>query len=247
MQELNKELINLTSWLVIATFTAALVALFIAIFGDWLKSIVFKPKLEILYEHNWPDAIKIPVNWKRVNPPSKENPIQGNSVCYYFRFRIKNKGNRLAKDVEVLVNKIEKQTLDKSFKPYKSFIPLNLGWSNTQSQVYIPSIHKKLEKYCDLGFILHPQQKQIDEMIPYYKGINQEDRIESDIIFSMSFVVKPNIVESYMLEPGTYRIEIIAVASNSKQCKKSFELTFEDKWFDDYQDMLSKGIGLRIK
>lgn len=246
MEELNKELVNLTFWLVIATFSAAIVALFLAMFGEWLKSLVFKPKLQVLYDHNWPDAIKIPINWKRINPPAEESTIQGTSFCYYFRFRVKNKGNRPANNIEVFVNKIEKQNVDKSFKSYKSFIPLNLGWSNSDSQIYMPAIYAKLEKHCDLGFILHPQQKQINELVQYSKDSDYEERIESDIIFSINFVVKPNVTESYRLTPGIYRIEVIAVASNSKQCKKTFELTLGDKWFDDTQDMLSQEIGLKF-
>ena len=246
MEELNKELVNLTFWLVIATFVAAFVALFVAMFGECLKSLAFKPGLELLYDHNWPDAIKIPINWKRINPQTEDNNIQGTGVCYFFRFRVKNKGNRPANNVEVFVNKIEKQSVDKSFKSYKSFIPLNLGWSNNQSKIYIQSIYAKLEKHCDLGFVLHPQQKQIDELIQHSEGFDSEEQIESNIIFSISFIVKPNVTESYRLKPGTYRIEVIAVASNSKQCKKTFELTFDDKWFDDTQDMLSQGIGLKL-
>lgn len=246
MDELNNELVNLTFWLVIATFSAAIVALFVAMFGEWLKSLLFKPKLQLLYEHNWPDAIKTPINWKRVNPPAEENTIQGTGVCYYFRFRVKNNGNRPANNVEVYVNKIEKQNVDKSFKSYKSFIPLNLGWSNSQSKIYMPSIYAKLEKHCDLGFVLHPQQKQIDELIKPSEDLDSEEQIESNMIFLISFVVKPNATESYKLKPGTYRIEVIAVASNSKQSKKTFELTFIDKWFDTSKDMLSQGIGLKL-
>ncbi len=246
MEEFNKELVNLTRWLVIATFTAALVALFASMFGEWLKSLIFKPKLELLYEHNWPDAIKIPINWKRVNPPTEENSIQGTDMCYFFRFRVKNKGNRPANNIEVFVNKIEKQNADKSFKSYKAFIPLNLGWSNTEAQIYMPSIYAKLEKHCDLGSILHPQQNEIFELIQYAEGVSPKAQILSNIIFTISFVIKPNTTESYRLTPGTYRIEIIAVASNSKQCKKTFELTFYDKWFNDPPEMLSQGIGIKF-
>lgn len=246
MEVLTEQLVKLTFLLVIATFLAAFVALFISMFGEWAKSLVFKPKLELLYDHNWPDAIKIPINWKSVIPPSEDNPSQGTGVCYYFRFRVKNKGKRPANNVEVFVNKIEKQNVDKSFKLYKSFIPLNLGWSNTQSKIYMPSIYSKLEKHCDLGFVLHPQQKQRDELIQYSENFDSQEQIESDIIFSISFVVRPNVTESYRLKPGTYRIELIAVASNSKQRKKTFELTLNDKWFDDIQNMLSQGIGLKL-
>ncbi|HUU28901.1 MAG TPA: hypothetical protein VM123_13905 [archaeon] len=247
MEELNKELVNLTFLLVIATFSAAFVALFVSMFGEWLKSLAFKPKLELLYDHKWPDAIQSPFNWKRINPPTEENNIQGTCICYYFRFRVKNKGNRPANNIEVFVNKIEEQNVDKSFKSYESFIPLNLKWSNTQSKIYLPSIYPKLEKHCDLGFVLQPQQNQIYEIIQYSEGFCSEEQIESNIIFSIDFVIKPNVTESYNLKPGTYRIEVIAVASNSKQCKKTFELTFIDKWFDNTLDMLSQGIGLKLK
>ena len=215
-------------------------------FGEWLKTLFFKPNLELIYDHHWPDAIKIPLNWNKVKPLTENDGLHGTGVCYFFRFRVKNKGNRPAKNIEVLITKIEKQNVDKSFQTYKTFIPLNLGWSNTQSSIYMPAIYPDLEKYCDLGLILHPQQKELDETIRFAQSSECDETVLSNIVFSLSFAVKPNVIESFMLQPGTYKIEASAVASNSTICKKTFELTFIDQWFDEPTEMLSQGIGLKL-
>lgn len=247
MSEINQELVNLTRWLVIATFAAAFTALIVAIWGTWFRSRVFRPQLKFNYEHNWPDAIKIPLVEEKISAltPLQEE-VKGTAVSYYFRFRVKNNGNVAASNVEVFVNKLEKKNVDGTFSPYRSFIPLNLGWSNTNASVYFPLISAKIEKHCDLGFVLHPQQKQIDEMIQYVEEGRTSDS-NTRINFALSFVVKPNVKESYSLAPGVYRIGLVAVASNSnRQCRRTFELTLEDKWIDEPDEMLSQGIGLRF-
>lgn len=110
----NHELITLTWWLVFASFSASLTALIIAIWGNRLSSLLFKPRLEFQYKHKWPDAIKIPISKRRIiiSPIPKEE-IHNFAVSYYFRFRIRNKGNVTANNVEVFINKIEKQSINK--------------------------------------------------------------------------------------------------------------------------------------
>jgi len=245
LEELTGRFVNLTFWLVIATFSATFLALILSIWGDRLKVLCFKPKLEIHYNHGRPDSIKIPINWHKAVPPEKIEK-HSTSVSYYFRFRVKNAGNIVAENVEVLVTKIEKQNLDKSFSKYKPFIPLNLGWSNSNSSSYLPLIQVDQEKYCDFGFILHPQQKQINDMIEFSETGNSDDESNADVCFTLSFNVKPNIIESYNLIPGTYRIEVVAFASNAKKRKCIFELYLSKNWYDELEEMFSQGFGLKI-
>ncbi len=245
--DLNEELLSLTRWLIIATFSASFIALIIALWGKWLSSIFFKPKLRFYYDHKWPDAIKIPFTTRIItNTPVPKSEISDFTWSYFLRFRIKNNGNKSAKNVEVIVNKIEKKNIDGNYHPYKPFIPLNLGWSNTRGQIYYSLIPPKIEKHCDLGFVLHPQKRQIDELIDYDEQGITTSYDDKDVIFQISFVIKPNVIESYYLLPGTYKLELIAVSSNSKIKSQKFELILEDKWLDNSDKMLAESIGLKL-
>ena len=47
-------------------------------------------------------------------------------------------------------------------------------------------------------------------------------------------------------QSGNYKLEIIVAASNSKPIKKTLEINVTGKWYDDLQEMVSKGIGIKI-
>lgn len=229
---------NLNFWSVVGTFFAALTALIIAVWGDYLKSIFFKPKLEILYTHKWPDAIKIPYSKKEFVISDKDRDENNLDQCYFFRFRIKNIGNTPAKNIEVIVQKIEKKLKNGSYKECKDFIPLNLTWSFGKGEKIKDILNPGMENYCDLGFILHPQRKQIIELLK-----NDSLRIpvnKYNILFIMPFVIRENIVQNYILPPGDYKIQLVCVASNFQKETISLELKFDEKWKDNYEEMLSE-------
>jgi len=225
---------NLNFWAVIGTFFAAVTALIIAIWSEWFKTLFFEPKLEILYEHKWPDVLKSPLKQINLAVSNSSTESNGFGVCYFFRFRIKNKGNRTANNVEVIVRNIEQKNINGKFKRYDKFIPLNLAWSFENGKKSFDRINPGMEKHCDLGYILHPQQKQINELLDRENQERNSFGHESNILFIMSFVVKPNIQQSYALAPGHYKIELVAMASNAKMETGIFEIKFDEKWSDDF-------------
>jgi len=232
---------DLNFWAALGTFFAAITALIIAVWGDSLKSIFFKPNLELKYIHEWPDALKIPFSERFSAIPEKESDDKNFNQSYFFRFRIKNEGNRPANNVEVLIKNIDQKT-DGVFQPYKKFIPLNLGWSFENGKKNIDQLNPGIEKHCDLGVILHPQHKQIVELLDDRGSFHIPFTSEHNILFIISFVVKPNITQSYILVPGIYRVEIVYLASNSKMKSTILELNFDEKWFDNYKEMLSENV-----
>ncbi len=233
---------NLNFWAVLGTFFAAITALIIAVWGDSLRSIFFKPKLELKYIHEWPDALKIPFSEKYSAIPKKKLDDNSFSQSYFFRFRIKNEGNRPANNVEVIIKNIDQKTKDGIFQPYKKFIPLNLGWSFENGKKNIDRLNPGIEKHCDLGVILHPQHKQIVELLDDRSNFHIPFTYEHNMLFIISFVVKPNITQSYILVPGIYRLEIVYLASNSKMKSTILELNFDENWFDSYREMLSENV-----
>ena len=234
MEELLR---NLNFWSVIGTFLAVLAALVIAVWGDWLKTIFFKPKLEILYDHKWPDVLLIPYN-------EKHNVFLYNNLdksrfdlCYYFRFRVKNVGNRPANNVEVIVKSISIKEKDDKFELYQKFIPLNLSWSFENGKKNLDRLNPGIEKHCDLGFVSHPQHKQILQLIEKNNRAEIPFKSDNSILFNISFVVKPKIVQSYLLPPGHYRIQLNCFASNTNITSNVFELKFTETWLDDIEKM----------
>jgi hypothetical protein len=138
MANVNQELISVTWWLVIATFSAAIAALIIAIWGNWLRSLVFHPSLEV-------DCNLIPPNCEKTKRTRYErhndNIITEHADCYFFRILVKNNGRAKAESVEILATELSKKHTDGYFHKINTFIPMNLTWT-----------HSKKEKYSTLWY-----------------------------------------------------------------------------------------------
>ncbi len=229
MVNTNQELINVTWWLVIATFLAAVVALIIAVFGDWLKAVIFKPSFEIECNLSPPNCerTKRNINYKeRVD-------------IYVFRILIKNVGSVKAESIEVLAKDLYKKHPDGAFRKIKSFIPMNLIWTHSNRSTYFPSIAMNMSRHCDLGYIIKPSGRA---------SFLNEDDISFDkrkTIFGFELEVKPNSLQ-HLVGPGIYRLEVLIAASNTKPTSKIIELNHIGDWYDDENKMFNKGIGIHI-
>jgi hypothetical protein len=121
----------------IATLLGVGAALVIAIWGQSLQALLFKPKLRISVEMRPPDCIRIQAATGFI---VGSIPVPGNipgalpvaySPAYYCRLRITNDGNREAQDVEI---KLLRQRIVPNGGPGRDdpdFMPLNLKWADT--------------------------------------------------------------------------------------------------------------------
>src|SRR5712692_11987050 len=118
-------------WLTaIGTLAAVLVALLLAVFHEHLRTLCWHPTLELFVENRPPDS-------HLTTLANSQTGIQ--AKCYYFRIRVQNSGNAIAKTVEVFVEEVSHRRADGTFEKCEDFLPLNLLWSN-YGQPYFPSI-----------------------------------------------------------------------------------------------------------
>lgn len=222
----------ITKWLAaIGTIGASVVALFIAIFHERLRTLLWHPNLVIRYENHSPDVSLIPV---------KNESTGAMADCYYFRLRIYNEGNTSAEMVEVFVEEILRRRADGAFEPWQEFIPLNLVWSH-YGQPYFPRIPPYIYKHCDLGHIIDPSERHhFPEQVHPRLNIPQDQTM-----MCLGLITLPRS-GSYLLLPGFYHLVIVAVAANAGIVRRTIELNLTGNWYADEQRMLREGVGIKL-
>ena len=223
---------EMANWLV--AFGTILLAI-IAVFKDAILSWYKRPKLKITIDLNPPDCHKTNMKAK------EERKIEGKlwiweavAECFYFRFKIWNKGSLKAENVEVMITELKKKQATGKFVKVARFIPMNLHWSNYSGNPYMLQISPNIFKHCDFGYILNPAKRSQLEM--------EDDPIlqvnSSQTIFSFSFIGKP-FTMGHLIEPGTYKVTVLIAAANAKPIEQSYEIILEGQWFDEPGEMFS--------
>lgn len=216
-------------WLVVSTFFVALVALFIGLAGDWIKSKFKKPKLLVSMQLEPPDCCKIPLS----------SAADGKLICdcYYFRFKVTNYGNYQMEDVEAMITELYKYNENsRKFEKVNSFLPQNLVWSNMQQiplqyRITMSKIQPKLFKHLDFGHIIStPQELQ--------------SRFNSKVIFIFDVMVQPNNL-SHIIVPGNYKIQILFAANNMNVYKKLYLLEIKNNWANTEEGTFGKIVSIK--
>jgi hypothetical protein len=216
----------------IGTVAAAVVALFLAVFGDWFYRLIWRPILDIRIEEQPPDCSYIPTNFKTASQAG----------CCYLRIRVYNIGKVTAESVEVFAESLERKE-DGTFKPVRDFLPLNLVWSHFfPPVVYFPKIPPGGEvfKHCDLGHIIDPV---VRSRLPAEDGEDHPSlkAYSSKTLMSLSLISRPNS-GSHLIPPGVYRLRLGAVAANADLKWKTVEINLTGKWSPKELDMLGREI-----
>src|SRR5262245_43088362 len=100
---------TITDWLTsIGTISAVAVALSIAIWGDWMKSVFAKPRLTVAIGMRPPDCHKIQVQYA-VGGSGRFSPMEMYTEAYWFRLPVENLGRVTARNVEVRLLSLEIQ------------------------------------------------------------------------------------------------------------------------------------------
>ncbi len=227
-----------SNWPYIVALFPGLVALFIAIWHKWLESLLFNPKLIIVFDKNSPDIALIPTDYHFEDKTIKDVEV------YWFRFRVKNDSKvTTAKNVEVYVKQIEEKQKDGEYILRKWSMPLNLTWSHTGGKIYFESIPPQMERPCDLGHIIPPMKwPEIGSRIPGSKVIGPVT------LFTIGYKTIPKRQESYRLEPHTYKFHLLVTASNVRR-PKPYEviLDFDGTWSGEKEDMLKSCVSVEFK
>jgi hypothetical protein len=194
-----------------------------------VKRRLFKPKLEVRLKLEPPDCLKIAMT----------NKVTGQFLydTYYFRFMVRNIGNRKMEDVEVVALELYKNGANNVFSQVKSFLPMNLVWANMH-KVTMPKIQPGLFKHCDLGHIIQCPNP--------HNGVNNTLQrfnlaTRSNVVFILETNVTPNTGSNYLL-PGEYKIKLAFAANNLEPEYYWYMFQVEDRWDTDEQRMLSNNI-----
>lgn len=231
---------NVAQWAgAIATFCAVLVALFKEAYLRRRR----RAKLSARIMLSPPDSIK--EIWKYRH--SSQSPIK-ETTRYMFRLWVSNEGNYdRAEKVQVFAKKLEKLSADrKTFVPVNEFLPMNLVWSNTRTptnpegETFLEGISPhSMGKHCDIGHITNPvalvdlpEEQHTD--VPLGKTV---------LVLELEF--RP-FIKTYLLPPGTYRLELIIAGVNALPVPKTLEITITGDWYEDKEIMFRDGVRIKI-
>jgi len=214
-------------WVIaIGTVILAIVALFQDFIRSWIKT----PSLQISTGSCAPFCKKLLF----IRPDNPNLKAEG----YAARICVKNTTPRLriksrAENVEVFVLRLSKKQTDGSFYPIQEFEPRNLIWSHSFSP--ITSISPEMERYCFIGRIIKPENRHHfpDFDIDTFNMNETCLRIDVDIA---------RHTKEHIIPPGSYRIDCLIGASNTKAVKSTFEIFISGEWFDDELKMYERGL-----
>jgi hypothetical protein len=119
---------------------ATVAAVLVALFGDVLKGLIYKPVLNVTIKDGYPDHVVV----------QKGNGLYSFFSFYslYSRLWIVNDGRSSAQNVEVYVKTIKKKNAHGIFVDDEFWQPMNLIWSNIGG-IYLENLPVGMGKHCD--------------------------------------------------------------------------------------------------
>jgi len=226
---------NWEKWTAIGTLVLAfftLLAVGVAVFQDRIKSRIWHPTLALHILPQPPDCLKITTTWS-----TRFGSVM-QSDSYYLRVQVENVGHTAADMVEVYLADILELNQKGDFEPRKAFLPMNLEWSNFEKPpILLDHLSPHMPKHCGLAHIVDPKNRT---------SMPREDNPSANLkpkqtALSLELVVKPNS-GSHLLPPGTYRLKLVLGAANAITVTTWVEIVLNGQWFDDENEMLSKGL-----
>jgi hypothetical protein len=207
-------------WLAaIGTVGATVLALILALREEITKLFVH-PKLELDASIRAPSVQK--TKWRH-------NGTDLGDV-WYFRLAITNKGNAVARDVQVFLASVEQLT-DGKFVPVKRFSPMFLKWAHVGA-VTTPALWPEMPRFCDLVHITDPTyRRSLREDLP---GVNPLYGV-----LALDLEVLPN-QQGHLLEAGTYQFTFKLAASNCSARTEKRRVEFSGLWFPDEEAMFKQ-------
>jgi hypothetical protein len=240
----QNSLVCWTAVLTIATFFLG----FIAVFQDKIRSWAWKPKLIVNNLKIEKVLCKLPVVETENQRAEKDFLLKKDDVIdcytYYFRTNVRNEGDTSAKNVEVIINEVEKYENNK-WVYVNGFLSNNLIWSLSspkgEVKIYCEYISPNTGQYVYIGHIYDPQYHRVERYAATFKEeyplFHVNNPTECLICFDVSM---KTYSQDFIIKPGKYKFKLTIGASNCKSISKTYELDFTGKWEVREEEMLKK-------
>ncbi|HEY6091815.1 MAG TPA: hypothetical protein VIV83_07480 [Gemmatimonadales bacterium] len=217
----------------LVVFTGVLaVATILALFQDWVRSLIWHPTLKATIESRPPDCHKTSAYYG-VAPNYSEAP------CFYYRLRVTNTGWAAAHIVEVYATNVERRTSTGEWQRVERFIPQYLNWSLLET-IQLPIIPPGASRHCDVGHVVNPKHRRNLDPIE-----NDEQVPEDQTLLSLDVRPRP-LRRSHLLPKGEYRITLEIAASNAKPRTAVLFANNPGTWHDDEAIMLRDGVSIAL-
>ncbi len=191
---------------------------FVAAFGGRIRAFLFKPKLDFEIHVSPPDCHKVGVG------------LGGSDIrffSYYFRIKVKNRGNMTAENVEVFADQLQKFD-DNVYRKVDSFLPMNLKWSHTH-ETFVDKISRDMYRHCDF-FHIHEIRKDLISLYKQHLKLEYLDKMNEGVGIISFDLIAQSFNKGHLIDPGKYRIRLSVAGSNAKSKSKTYQIDYGGKW-----------------
>lgn len=214
--------------IIFTTFAVLFHSVFIK---DNFSSYRRRPVIDLLLNFNEPDCHLTETHIRFQTTTNQVGRIE--IPTYYLRLRVRNLGKTTLKNVEAILEKVEKNG-----KELTSFLPLTLIWALTEVQANrgLTQIPQGTFRTLDLLNLMKPEQTQQITDERYQAMVGK---------MAVCSVVQPN-TNSDILEKGKYTFYLSVVSENQEPYFAKFSVKYDGLWSDDIKTMFKKHIKLTL-
>jgi hypothetical protein len=226
-----------------ATAIGTLALAFVAVFQDWIRNCLTRPKLKLEIQPSPPDCMRTTFRQTvTIYDPTSRRPSYESNLeipCYYFRLCITNTGNCEAREVEIFAKSAKRHhEIKGEFEDVDRFVPMNLLWSNVRKP-FLTNLSPQIPKHCDLAHVVRPDKKYaVRHELP---GVPNEQ-----CVLALDLEVEPN-TKGHLLGPGFYRLSLVLAAANARPREYLLDIRIAGTWCEDEPRMFGEGIRVRLK
>lgn len=150
-----------------------------------------------------------------------------------------------------------KEHKDGTLRPVLGFTPMYLRWAHScpGSPEISATINPRMGRHCDIGRILDPVEAEwIGDYIPD-EAKDAPDPLDIVALTKRKVGYKETVLHleteiepasrGNLVPPGMYQLHLRIGAANAKTIEKRLAVNLTGDWFNEREEMLTKGIVIR--